>query len=77
MERLCIPMLANMEEEQDTAAFRWGLMISDSLKMVLQCSPSRRLPPSSAGSLPLGNDPDTASFRWGMMISDSLRMALQ
>jgi hypothetical protein len=29
-------LLADLEEEPDTAAFRWGLMISDSLKMVLQ-----------------------------------------
>ena len=32
-----------------------GLMISDSLRTVLQCSPSRRLQSSSAGSLPLGS----------------------
>jgi hypothetical protein len=29
-------LLADLEEEPDTAAFRWGLMTSDSLKMVLQ-----------------------------------------
>jgi hypothetical protein len=29
-------MLSNIEDEPDTASFRWGLMISDSLRMVLQ-----------------------------------------
>ena len=28
--------LADMEDEPDTAAFRWGLMISDSMRMMLQ-----------------------------------------
>ena len=29
-------ILADMDEEPDTAAFRWGLMVSDSMRMVLQ-----------------------------------------
>jgi hypothetical protein len=29
-------VLSNIEDEPDTASFRWGLMISDSLRMVLQ-----------------------------------------
>jgi hypothetical protein len=28
-------MLSNIEDEPNTASFRWGLMISDSLRMVL------------------------------------------
>ncbi len=80
-------MLADLEKEQDTAAFRWGLMISNSRMTVLQCSPSRRLQPSSAESLPLGSfigstadwedEPYTAAFRGGPMISDLLKMVIQ
>jgi hypothetical protein len=37
-------MLADLEDDPDTASFRWGLMISDSLRMVLQL---QSLPASS------------------------------
>jgi hypothetical protein len=37
-------MLANFEDEPDTASFRWGLTISDSLRMMLQL---QSLPESS------------------------------
>ncbi len=37
-------MLANLEDEPDTASFRWGLTISDSLRMILQL---QSLPESS------------------------------
>jgi hypothetical protein len=37
-------MLANLEDEPDTASFRWGLTISDSLRMMLQL---QSLPESS------------------------------
>ena len=59
-----LQMLADLEEEQDNAAFRWGLMISDSRMTVLQCSSSRRLQPSSAESLPLGSK----SFKYSLAL---------
>jgi hypothetical protein len=37
-------MLANFEDEPDTASLRWGLTISDSLRMMLQL---QSLPESS------------------------------
>ncbi len=42
--RMVDRMLANFEDEPDTASFRWGLTISDSLRMMLQL---QSLPESS------------------------------